>query len=293
MIVVALGLLFVRMPTSFLPEEDQGVMFNQVMLPAGATQERTSRSSRRSSDHFLDEREGHRALRSSPSPASASAAVAKTWASASSTCATGASAGARHDVKAIAGRAMAAFSQIREAMVFAFVPPAVIELGTSGGFTVQMQDRSGLGHDALVAARNQFLGMAEQDKRLVGVRPNGQEDMPEYQLEIDHAKAGALGVSVASINDTLSTAWGGSYVNDFLDRGRIKKVYLQAEAAARMTPDDLKDGTCATCKAKWCRSRPSPRPDGVLARRFSNASMGSPLSNCSARQRPGSRLVTR
>jgi len=142
-------------------------------------------------------------------------------------------------VKAIAGRAMAAFSKIREAMVFAFVPPAVIELGTSNGFSVQLQDRSGLGHDALVAARNQFLGMAREDKRLVGVRPNGQEDMPEYQLEIDHAKAGALGVSVANINDTLSTAWGGSYVNDFMDRGRIKKVYLQAEAAARMTPDDL------------------------------------------------------
>ncbi|HMV93872.1 MAG TPA: efflux RND transporter permease subunit, partial [Thauera aminoaromatica] len=124
-------------------------------------------------------------------------------------------------------------------MVFAFVPPAVIELGTSGGFTVQMQDRSGLGHEALLAARNQFLGMAAQDKRLVGVRPNGQEDMPELKLDIDHAKAGALGLSVADINDTLSTAWGGSYINDFLDRGRIKKVYLQGDAGSRMTPEDL------------------------------------------------------
>ncbi len=134
---------------------------------------------------------------------------------------------------------MGAFAQIREAMVFAFVPPAVIELGTSGGFTVQMQDRSGLGHEALLAARNQFLGMAAQDKRLVGVRPNGQEDMPELKLDIDHAKAGALGLSIADINDTLSTAWGGSYINDFLDRGRIKKVYLQGDAPARMTPEDL------------------------------------------------------
>ena len=146
------------------------------------------------------------------------------------------------DVKSVAGRAMAAFSQIREAMVFAFVPPAVIELGTASGFNVQLQDRAGLGHDALIAARNQFLGMAAQDKRLVGVRPNGQDDVAEYQLDIDHAKAGALGVAVADINDTLATAWGGTYVNDFIDRGRIKKVYLQADAEARMKPEDL---------AKW------------------------------------------
>jgi hydrophobe/amphiphile efflux-1 (HAE1) family protein len=137
---------------------------------------------------------------------------------------------------------MGAFSQIKEAMVFAFVPPAVLELGTASGFSVQLQDRAGLGHDALIGARNQFLGMASQDKRLVGVRPNGQEDVAEYQLDIDHAKAGALGVSVADINHTLATAWGGSYVNDFIDRGRIKKVYLQADAEARMTPEDL---------AKW------------------------------------------
>jgi multidrug efflux pump len=118
----------------------------------------------------------------------------------------------------------------------------VLELGTASGFSVQLQDRAGLGHDALIGARNQFLGMAAQDKRLVGVRPNGQEDVAEYQLDIDHAKAGALGVSVADINHTLATAWGGSYVNDFIDRGRIKKVYLQADADARMTPEDL---------AKW------------------------------------------
>jgi multidrug efflux pump len=143
------------------------------------------------------------------------------------------------NVRDVAGRAMGAFAQIREAMVFAFVPPAVLELGTSSGFNVQLQDRAGLGHAALTAARNQFLGMAMQDARLVGVRPNGQEDMPEFELNIDHAKAGALGVSVADINDTLATAWGGSYVNDFIDRGRIKKVYLQADAHARMAPDDL------------------------------------------------------
>ena len=239
LIVVALGFLFVRMPTSFLPEEDQGVMFTQVMLPAGATQERTIEVLKKVERHFLDDEKDTAASIFTVAGFSFGGRGQnmgigfinmRDWSERQ---------GPGISVKAIAGRAMAAFSKIREAMVFAFVPPAVIELGTSNGFSVQLQDRSGLGHDALVAARNQFLGMAREDKRLVGVRPNGQEDMPEYQLEIDHAKAGALGVSVANINDTLSTAWGGSYVNDFMDRGRIKKVYLQAEAAARMTPDDL------------------------------------------------------
>ena len=238
-IVVALGFLFVRMPTSFLPEEDQGVMFNQVMLPAGATQERTLAVLRKVEKHFLeDEKDTVRSIFTvagfsfggSGQNMGIGFVSLRDWSERT---------GPGMNVKAVAGRAMAAFSKIREAMVFAFVPPAVIELGTSNGFTVQLQDRSGLGHEALIAARNQFLGMAAQDKRLVAVRPNGQEDMPEYDLVIDHAKAGALGVSVADINDTLSTAWGGSYVNDFIDRGRIKKVYVQADAAARMTPADL------------------------------------------------------
>jgi multidrug efflux pump len=238
-IVVVLGVLFVRMPTSFLPEEDQGVMFNQVMLPAGATQERTLEVLKKVEKHFLEnEKDTVRALFTvagfsfggSGQNMGIGFVNLKPW---DERQAPG------MDVKSIAGRAMGAFSQIREAMVFAFVPPAVLELGTSGGFTLQLQDRSGLGHDALLAARNQFLGMAAQDKRLVGVRPNGQEDMAELALDIDHAKAGALGVSVADINETLSTAWGGSYINDFLDRGRIKKVYLQADAPARMTPEDL------------------------------------------------------
>ncbi len=238
-IVAVLGLLFVRMPTSFLPEEDQGVMFNQVVLPAGATQERTLEVLKKVEKHFLeDEKDTVRALFTvagfsfggSGQNMGIGFVNLRPWDERQ---------GPGMDVKSLAGRAMGAFSKIREAMVFAFVPPAVIELGTSGGFTVQLQDRTGLGHDALLAARNQFLGMAAQDKRLVGVRPNGQEDVAELRLDVDHAKAGALGVTVADINDTLSTALGGSYVNDFLDRGRIKKVYLQGEASARMTPDDL------------------------------------------------------
>ncbi|MHB9086476.1 MAG: efflux RND transporter permease subunit, partial [Thiobacillus sp.] len=238
-IIAVLVLLFARMPTSFLPEEDQGIMFNQVMLPAGATQERTLEVLKKVERHYLEnEKDTVRAVFTvagfsfggSGQNMGIGFVNLKHW-------------DERHapgmDVKSVAGRAMGAFSQIREAMVFAFVPPAVIELGTSSGFNVQLQDRSGLGHEALIAARNQFLGMAAQDARLVGVRPNGQDDTPEFQLDIDHAKAGALGVTVADINDTLSTAWGGTYVNDFIDRGRIKKVYLQADASARMTPEDL------------------------------------------------------
>ncbi|AYH44808.1 efflux RND transporter permease subunit [Azoarcus sp. DN11] len=238
-IVVVLGLLFTRMPTSFLPEEDQGVMFTQITLPAGATQERTVEVLKKVEKHFLEtEKDSVRSIFTAAGFSFGGSGQnmglgfvgMKDW-------------DERHepgrDVKSVAGRAMAAFSQIREAMVFAFVPPAVLELGTANGFNLMLQDRAGLGHDALVAARNQFLGLAAQDKRLVAVRPNGQDDVAEYQLDIDHAKAGALGVAVADVNDTLNTAWGGVYVNDFIDRGRIKKVYLQADAPGRMTPEDL------------------------------------------------------
>ncbi|HRP95613.1 MAG TPA: efflux RND transporter permease subunit [Rhodocyclaceae bacterium] len=238
-ILVVLGVLFMRMPSAYLPDEDQGVMFNQVMLPAGATQERTIEVLKKVEQHFLENERG--TVRSIFTVAGFSFGGSgqnmgigfvnlRDWSERGEP---------GMKVQDVAARAMGAFSQIREAMVFAFVPPAVLELGTSSGFTVQLQDRAGLGHDALVAARNQLLGMAAQDPRLVGVRPNGQEDMPEFELDIDHAKAGALGVSVVDINDTLATAWGGSYINDFIDRGRIKKVYVQADARARMTPEDL------------------------------------------------------
>jgi multidrug efflux pump len=238
-ILGVLALLFLRMPTAFLPEEDQGVMFTQIILPGGATQERTVEVVKKIEKHYLEGEKGN--------VRSIFAAAGFSFAGQGQNMGIGfvnmepwdQRQAPGTDVKSIAGRAMGAFSQIKEAMVFAFVPPAVLELGTSTGFNVQLQDRAGLGHDALIAARNQFLGMAAQDKRLVGVRPNGQEDIPEFLLEVDHAKAGALGVAVSDINETLATAWGGSYVNDFIDRGRIKKVYVQAEADARMTPEDL------------------------------------------------------
>jgi HAE1 family hydrophobic/amphiphilic exporter-1 len=140
---------------------------------------------------------------------------------------------------AITGRAMGTFSQIRNAMVFAFAPPAVVELGTSKGFDFQLLDRGGLGHAQLMAARNQLLGMAMQDKVLTKVRPNGQEDVPEYRIDVDWRKAGALGVPITSIHNTISAAFGSAYVNDFIQAGRVKRVFTQADAPYRMLPSDL------------------------------------------------------
>ena len=142
-------------------------------------------------------------------------------------------------VKAIAGRAMRAFSQIKGAMVFAFPPPPVIELGQATGFDFQLLDRGGLGHEKLMAARNQLLGMAMKDPRLVRVRPNGMEDVPEYHIDVDWEKAGALGISISAIHNTISAAFGSAYVNDFIQAGRVKKVFAQADAPYRMLPKDL------------------------------------------------------
>jgi HAE1 family hydrophobic/amphiphilic exporter-1 len=140
---------------------------------------------------------------------------------------------------AVAGKAMGEFSKYREAMVFAFAPPAVFELGTAKGFDFQLQDRGGVGHDALMAARNQLMGMASQDPRLTKVRPNGMDDVPEYRLDVDWAKAGAEGQPITLIHNTVSSAFGSAYVNDFVQGGRIKRVYVQADAPYRMLPSDI------------------------------------------------------
>jgi len=240
-IIGVLALLFHRLPTSFLPEEDQGLMPALITLPAGATQERTLDVLEKVRKHFQEQDPEREKI------ASVFTIAGFGFGGVGQNMGMGFIRLQHWDerkeptqnVWQFQRRANMAFSQIREAMVFAIIPPAVLELGTANGFDLQLQDRGGLGHDALVAARNQFLFMASQDKRLTGVRPNGMEDGPEFALDIDHAKAGALGVTVADINDTLATAWGGVYVNDFLDRGRIKKVYMQADAHARMIPEDL------------------------------------------------------
>ena len=236
-LVVAVGWIFMRMPTAFLPDEDQGILFTQAILPTNSTQESTMKVLEKVSDHYLAE-EGVRSVFSvagfSFAGQGQNMGIAfvglKDW---SEREAPG------MDVQSIAGRAMGVFSQMKEAFVFAFVPPAVIELGTANGFDMYLQDKNGQGHDKLVAARNQLLGMAAQNPNLVGVRPNGQEDAPIYQLHIDHAKLSALGIEIANVNSVLATAWGGSYVNDFIDRGRVKKVYVQGDAQYRMQPEDL------------------------------------------------------
>jgi multidrug efflux pump len=239
LLVVGTGMLFMRMPTAFLPDEDQGILMTQIMLPSGATQDRTLKVIEQVEKHFLEDEKD--TVDSMISVAGFSFAGngqnmglafvrLKDWDERD-----------RADMRvgAIAGRAMRAFSQIRDALVFAFPPPAVLELGTATGFDLQLQDRAGLGHDALMAARNQFLGMAAQNPKLMAVRPNGLQDTTQFQIDIDQAKAGSLGLSVAAINNALSSALGSSYVDDFLDHGRVKKVYMQADAPYRMLPEDL------------------------------------------------------
>ena len=238
-IILVMGFLFIRLPSPFLPEEDQGLMFTIVQLPPGATTEKTQAVMDQVRTHFMDDEKD--AVKSIFTVAGFSFAGA------------GQNAGiafvrlkdfdhrkaANLKAAAVAGRAIKQFSRIRDAMVFAVVPPAVPELGTSSGFDFQLQDIGGVGHEALTAARNQVLGMAAQDPTLVGVRPNGQDDTPQLKIDIDQAKAGSMGLTTADINAALSAAWGGSYVNDFIDRGRIKKVYVQADAPYRMRPEDL------------------------------------------------------
>ena len=230
---------FTKLPTSFIPEEDQGVFLTMVQLPAGATLERTQAVLNTVRDHYL--------TKESANVKSAFAVAGFSFAGQSQN--TGMVFAQLRDwkerkdpqqsVKAIIGRAMGSFSQIKEAMVFAFNIPAIPALGTSTGFNFFLQDRGGLGHEKLLEARNMLLGMAAQNPDLTRVRPNGMEDNPQYNVDIDYEKAMAQGVGISDINTTLSMAWGSSYVNDFLHLGRVKRVYLQADAPFRMQPEDL------------------------------------------------------
>ncbi|MDO6427914.1 efflux RND transporter permease subunit [Thalassotalea sp. 1_MG-2023] len=239
LIVGGMIYIFSQLPSAFLPNEDQGILFNQVSLPAGATTEQTLAVVEKMERHFLEDQ--------SEAVNSIFSVAGFSFAGSGQNAAIG-FVNLKHwderqrpdlSVGAVAGKAMGYFSTIKEAFVFAFPPPAVVELGTANGFTLFLQDRVGLGHEKLLNARNMLLGMAAKSPILAGVRPNGLEDKPELQLDIDLAKAQALGVKQADINNTLSTAWGGRYVNDFIDRGRVKKVYLQGVAEARMVPEDI------------------------------------------------------
>jgi hydrophobe/amphiphile efflux-1 (HAE1) family protein len=238
-LVVLLGVLFLRLPTGFLPQEDQGLMYAQVSLPPGSTLEMTKATLAKVSDHLLTtEKEAIESVMSIAGfnfgSRGQSAGVAfvrlRPWDERP---------GTRLRADTVAARAQKAFSSIKEANVFVFTPPAVTELGNASGFELQLQDRAGLGHDALLAARNQFLDLARKDPRLAKVRAAGLEDTPQFNVDIDQQKAVALGVSLGDVNQTLASTWGVAYVNDFMDKGRTKRVYMQADAPYRMNPEDL------------------------------------------------------
>ncbi len=240
LIVGGMAVLFLKLPTSFLPEEDQGVFMTMVQLPAGATQTRTQQILDQVQQYYLTQEKAN--VESvftvngfSFSGQGQNAGIVfislKPWE---------ARPGEENSVSAIVGRATKAFSKIKDGLVFPFNLPAIIELGTATGFDFELIDQANLGHVQLTQARNQLLGMVrEHPDLLVRVRPNGLEDTPQFKLDVDQEKAQALGISVSDINQTISTALGGTYVNDFIDHGRVKKVYVQADAPYRMLPGDV------------------------------------------------------
>ncbi|APG19148.1 aminoglycoside/multidrug transporter subunit AcrD [Kosakonia radicincitans] len=239
LLIGGMVLLFLRLPTSFLPLEDRGMFTTSVQLPSGATQQQTLKVVQKVEDYFFThEKENVESVFSTvgSGPGGNGQNVArlfvrlKDWDARNPT--TGSAA-------AIIERATKAFNRINEARVFASSPPAISGMGSSAGFDMELQDHAGAGHDALMAARDRLLEMAAKDPALTRVRHNGLDDSAQLQIDIDQRKAQALGVSIDDINDTLQTAWGSSYVNDFMDRGRVKKVYVQAAAKYRMLPDDI------------------------------------------------------
>lgn len=238
-IVACMIFIFLRLPTAFLPDEDQGFIVCQIQLPAGATMERTVAVARQLEKHFAENEKdtvesvitvtGFSFAGRGQNMGLAFVRL-KDWKLRPT---------ANLKAPAIAGRAMGAFSGIRDGLAFAFSPPAVVELGQANGFDMMLQDRGGLGHVKLMEARNQLLGMASQNQKLIAVRPNGQDDSPQFKLEIDDVRAGALGITQSEINNVLATAWGSTYVNDFIQNGRVKKVYLQGDPKYRMLPEDI------------------------------------------------------
>ncbi len=234
-----IGFLILRLPTSFLPDEDQGTLFSIIMMPTGTTLEQTQVVADQVREHFLQNEK--QAVESVLTVAGFSFSgraqnnglafiKLRDWKQRN-----------RPELraKAVAGRAMMAFMQIRKALVFAVQPPAVNELGNARGVDFQLLDRGGLGHEAMMQARGQFMGIVSQDPRLANVRPNGLEDVPQFRVDVDWEKAGTLGVPITSIHNTLATAFGSSYVNNFIQAGRVKRVYVQADAPFRREPADL------------------------------------------------------
>jgi multidrug efflux pump len=234
-----MGLLFLRLPTAFLPDEDQGYLFTLLQTPVGATLARTERALDQVEDYFLNQEKAAVAsvftvagfsFSGSGQNAGIGFVLLKDWEQRKS---------AKLSVSALQARAFGHLMAIKDAMAFAFSPPPVNELGNSQGFDFYIKDDTGQGHQALTAARNQFLFMASKDKLLANVRPNGQEDAPQFRLDVDAQKATSLGLNMADVNNTLSIAWGGRYIDDFIDRGRVKHVIVQADAPFRMRPEDF------------------------------------------------------
>jgi multidrug efflux pump len=243
-IIAAVALVYRSLPTSFLPNEDQGYLIVNIQLPPGATQERTRGVIEQVENYILKQPEVQSmvgVLGFSFSGQGQNAALAfvtlKDWKDRP---------GEAHSAQGIAGRAFGALSSIRDAIIFPLSPPPIPELGTASGFNFRLQDRGGRGHEALIAARNELLGMAAQSKVLTQVRPEGLEDAPQLQLDIDRDKAQALGVTFDAINTALSTSLGSAYINDFPNHGRMQRVIVQADAPARMQPQDLLQINVAT-----------------------------------------------
>ncbi len=267
-ITALMAWVFLRLPTSFLPDEDQGVLLFQAQLPSGSTLEQTNEALHEVERYFLEEE--NEAVQSVMAVSGFSLGgrgqnagmgfiKLKDWEERP---------GKNLRVDAIAGRAMRHFASFKEASVFAFPPPAIIELGTANGFEFQLIDRSNQGHEALMEARGQLLGLAAADLDLVNVRPNGFADVAEYRLHVDEEKASAFGLSLGLVNQTLAASWGSTYVNDFTHRGRVKKVYLQADAPYRMVPEDFE---------KWYVPGASGDPVPVGAFTEGEWTFGSPL----------------
>jgi len=238
-LVAAVVFGFMKLPVGFLPDEDQGTLFVLLQLPPGATGVRTDEVIHQVEHHFLEDQKDAVAGVFAVSGFSFAGSGQNTGFAFVKLKPWDERKGEALSVTGVAAKAGAFFATIRDARVFAFAPPAVSELGNATGFDLMLQDRANLGHAALTQARNQLLGELSANKRLVAVRPNGLEDTPEFRLEIDPHKAGALGLSMSDINNTFSAAWGSSYVNDFIDKGRVKKVMLQADAQYRMLPGDI------------------------------------------------------
>lgn len=272
LIVAGMVVLFLRLPSSFLPEEDQGVFLTMIQLPAGATQERTQKVLDQVTDYYLKNEKANvesvftvNGFSFSGQAQNAGMAFVslKPWEERS---------GDENSAEAVIHRAKMELGKIRDGFVIPFNMPAIVELGTATGFDFELIDQAGLGHDALTQARNQLLGMAAQHPAsLVSVRPNGLEDTAQFKLEVDQEKAQALGVSLSDINQTISTALGGTYVNDFIDRGRVKRCMFRRMPNSVCCQKMSINFMSAAPTAKWCHSLPLPLHIGCMALRDWNA----------------------